>query len=147
MMQITITNNSPTDISSELIAQLEQLASSVLAQEDAPKDSRIDITFVNATQIAEMNAEYRQIAEPTDVLSFAIGDDEDFWEQEPDGSVILGDIVVAPEVVAQRLDKYDLDFCCAMRLMVVHGVLHLLGYDHIKEKDAHIMEQLEDKYV
>lgn len=104
------------------------------------------ITLVDSDRIAALNAAHLGKTGPTDVLSFPL-------EQltpggAPAGSpngppLALGDVLICPQVVRDRADGAGVDFEDEMALMVVHGLLHLLGYDHVNDEDAERMESRE----
>jgi probable rRNA maturation factor len=106
--------DSPTD--APPTAEIERLVGIALASA-AIEDGHVAIAFVEADEIAALNAEHRDKEGPTDVLSFPIDEADD-----PVGPRELGDVVICPE--------YTID----LREAVVHGVLHLTGMDH--ETDA-----------
>ena len=107
--------------------------------------TEVDITIVTAEEIHALNKQYRNVDRPTDVLSFAL----DEGEEEPaildSGAVhLLGDIIIsAPQAVAQG-EEYGHGLEREMTYLAVHGILHLLGYDHMEEKDKVIMRKEEE---
>ena len=102
-------------------AEVVALARQVLAAEGVA-DGELGIAFVDAAEMRELKREHLGIDEPTDVLSFPL----DGRDQLPDGVPrALGDVVLCPEVVGE-----------AWRGPLVHGLLHLLGYDHGDEMEA-----------
>ncbi|WP_090215168.1 rRNA maturation RNase YbeY [Epibacterium ulvae] len=102
-------------------------------------------------RIAELNAEFRDKPKPTNVLSWpaeelsAAEDGGSPQKPEPDftGECALGDIAIAYETCAREAEEAHKSFADHVRHLVVHGILHLLGYDHIRDKDATLMESLE----
>lgn len=116
----------------------------VLKSENVPDNCEVSISFVDDQEIKKLNKEYRGIDSPTDVLSF-----------ECDGSVVeegseicmLGDIVIAPDVAKEQCDLYENSFICEIELLLCHGILHLLGYDHIVHSDALVMEKREREII
>lgn len=101
-------------------------------------EAELSVRFVDEAESAQLNAHYRHKNSPTNVLSFPAEDD--FPEEN---IVHMGDIVICPAVVEQeaRLQGIQLDQHYAH--LLIHGVLHLQGYDHIEEDDALVMETLE----
>lgn len=103
-------------------------------------DGVFSITFISDEEIHELNLKYRNIDKPTDVLSFALNDSEDNYERVIN---VLGDIFVSiPKMISQARDykhseKRELSFLC------IHGLLHLLGYDHQTEAEEKIMFDLQ----
>ena len=136
------------DNANPAIDQEEALAlfNTVLKERGISRECSISLSFVSNDSIAELNEEWRNVAAPTDVLSFEIErpDDPDL----ADGEVCeLGDIVIAPEYVARQAHDFGTTSADETRLMLVHGLLHLLGYDHMEEHDASIMQRIEDKVL
>lgn len=81
--------------------------------------AELSITFVSAASIRALNRDYHGVDDATDVLAFPLGDDP-----------LLGDIYIAPEVAEASADELELDADEEILRLVIHGVLHLLGYDH-----------------
>ncbi|MDR0741354.1 MAG: apolipoprotein N-acyltransferase [Rickettsiales bacterium] len=100
------------------------------------KDSEVSIILTNDTEIRALNKQYRGFDKPTNVLSFETGDD-----------VLLGDIYISFDTVMREAMKNKKFFKSHAAHMAAHGVLHLLGYDHIKDSDAQKMENLEIKVL
>ena len=106
------------------------------------ESAEISLSFVSAEEIRSLNREYRNVDEPTDVLSFPLIDDEPV--DVPELPVLsLGDIVICPEEVS-RLHP-ELTLHDALRLMIAHSFLHLLGYDHATEETQAEMWALQDR--
>lgn len=118
---------------------LEDLAKFALESENAPHHCEISLSLVSDEQIALLNEKYRGKDSPTDVLSFECDsvDDEDLLDQEV---VALGDVVIAPDVARRQTDEYGTSFEQEMSLLLVHGILHLCGYDHVEDEEALEME-------
>jgi probable rRNA maturation factor len=104
-----------------------------------PKSYSMCIRIVDAQESQQLNAEYRDKDKPTNVLSFEFEMPE-FVEQPVE---ILGDLVVCAPVVAQEAIEQNKKLFDHWAHMIIHGTLHLLGFDHIKESEALEMEQLE----
>lgn len=100
------------------------------------KDSEVSITLIDDKQIHVLNKKYRGIDKPTNVLSFELGDD-----------VLLGDIFISIDTVKREADQAEISVEEHTAHMIVHGMLHLQGYDHIKDKDAKEMEDKEIKIL
>ena len=106
------------------------------------ESAEISLSFVSAEEIRRLNREYRNVDEPTDVLSFPLIDDEPVGIPELP-VLALGDIVICPEETA-RLHP-ELTHCEAIYLMIAHSFLHLLGYDHDTEEKQAEMWALQDR--
>lgn len=98
--------------------------------------SEISILLTDDAFIHELNAKYRHVDKPTNVLSFPLDDD-----------IMRGDIIVSYETVKKEAEEENKTFRDHLALMVVHGTLHLAGYDHIKDDEAEEMEALERKIL
>lgn len=106
--------------------------------------SEISVVYVNDNLIQVLNREYRGKDKPTNVLSFAMLDGDDV----PKGEVIpLGDVVLAYETIHNEAISYKCPVEDHLTHLIVHGCLHLLGYDHIEDDDATVMELLEIKIL
>ena len=98
--------------------------------------SEIAVCFVSDAEIARLNREYRRKKGPTDVLSFPAG-----RMKERSRKKFLGDIAIAPETARRYARRNGRALADELRVLILHGVLHLLGYDH--ETDHGEMERLE----
>lgn len=121
------------------------LARAAMASERLPDNSELAITMVDAETMAGYNHDYLGREGPTDVLSLPIEDLTDGIAERPDSAppLLLGDIVICPSVVAANATTAGVAFEDEMALMVVHGLLHLLGHDHVIEAEAEAMEARE----
>lgn len=118
-----------------------EMARFVLEIEDAPCACEISIAIVDIDEMSDLNKQYRDIEGPTDVLSFPCdAPDTIVQEGEP---ITLGDIIISPEIAEQQARELGHSIEEELNLLVVHGVLHLLGYDHIDDADARVMEARE----
>ena len=115
--RILVSNRQPAPVDEE---GLIELARTCLAGEGAAR-SELSVSFVTADEMADLHERYLGEEGPTDVLSFPLG------EADEDGARILGDVVIAPDVAAANRPK---DPAAELRLLLVHGILHLLGHDH-----------------
>ena len=105
------------------------------------KDTAVTIRIVDQAEGAELNHKYRHGEGATNVLSFAY---EGGPFEAPD---LLGDIVICAPIVQREALQQDKTLDAHWAHMVVHGILHLCGYDHIDENDARAMEQLETEIL
>ena len=100
------------------------------------KNAEVSITLVNDKQIHKLNKQYRGMDKPTNVLSFELGDD-----------VLLGDIFISLDTVKREAAVAHISVEEHTAHMIVHGMLHLQGYDHIKDTEAKVMEAKEIKIL
>ena len=113
-----------------------QVAKKVLSGENK-KTETLSLAFVGKEEIAKLNKKFRKKNKPTDVLSFDL---------KREG--YLGEIIICPEVVKENAKKDGTTMKKEMMKVFIHGILHLLGYDHEKtEKEALIMESKQEKYL
>ena len=130
---------------------LGRLAGGVLAGEGYGRSCLVDVTLVPEEQMAEMNLRHRGNRGPTDVLALPLQVMEP-GERVPGGGesgppLHLGDVVISPAYVSRQAAREGTRFSEEMGLMVVHGVLHLLGYSHDSNRDAEVMEQRERRHL
>lgn len=98
------------------------------------KNKKISILLTNDAHIKELNNQFRKKNNSTNVLSFP-------YDDFPDGTI--GDIVLALETIKQEAEDQSISFKEHMSHMLIHGVLHLLGYTHDENEEAETMEKLE----
>lgn len=112
-----------------------------LAAEGRAEDTELCIRIVDAAESQRLNSEFRGIDKPTNVLSFP-------FEAPPGIPVnILGDLAICSEVMQREAKEQGKLEEHHWAHLVIHGVLHLLGFDHIKNVDAEVMEALETKLL
>lgn len=122
---------------------IEQLAKFTLKKKKIPESAQLSIALVTEEKIRELNAKYRGITTPTDVLSFPMLEDLP-QTQLPQ---LLGDVVICPQIAAQQAKRLRHSLNDEVCLLLVHGILHLLGYNHKKEAEARKMEVEEEKIL
>ena len=123
-MEILITNECPK-INVD-IGEIELQIGKILTTLDC-NDHEISILFIGDQGIRDLNRQFRDIDRPTDVLSFPqISDDE----PEPPGAPVLGDVAISLETARQQSEDHGLSLKEELTLLLIHGILHLLGYDH-----------------
>lgn len=105
--------------------------------------SSATVVFANDIQVKALNAQFRNIDKPTNVLSFPAGGDA----KDEDGQPYLGDVILAYETLKREAAEQGLAFDHHLVHLVVHGVLHLAGYDHMSEPEASVMEALESRIL
>lgn len=126
--------------------EIDAICSYVMDAEDVRRDVEISITYVDEEEMHGLNHQWRGIDRTTDVLSFEC--DNPFDGSVPDDETLeLGDIILAPEVIARQAPGFGNTAADECRLMLVHGLLHLLGYDHIEDDEAEVMEAREDELL
>ncbi len=127
---------------------LDVLASLVIEREGFGGDTEVAVHFVDAPRMAELNSRFMGKPGPTDVLALPIEDLRAGEVPDPGGPPIsLGDVFVCPEVVRAQAASSAVPFGDELALMVVHGILHLMGYDHHADQDAELMERRETELL
>lgn len=112
---------------------LKKIAKRILVEENE-KNLGLSIALVSQTAIKKINKKYRKKNKTTDVLSFFYGNE--------------GEIVICPEVVKKNAKKFGIPFKKELIRILIHGIMHLLGYDHEKnEKKAELMEEKQNYYL
>ena len=110
----------------------------------------IGIGVVTEQEIKQINSEYRKVDAPTDVLSFPIFTKQELdkmIEDKCDTEMSIGDIVLCMDVIERHAVEYGTGFNREMLYMIVHGICHLLGYDHEVEEEKKEMRILEEKIL
>ena len=145
-MIVTLENNQEEiAIPEELEATLKKAMDIVARKENLTDNTEVDITIVNNEEIHTLNREYRGIDRPTDVLSFAL-DEGDEEPEVDDGAAehLLGDVIISAPRAVEQGEEFGHGLTREMTYLAVHGMLHLLGYDHIEDDEAEVMEARED---
>lgn len=127
-----------------------------LDSENCPYEAEVNLLLTDNEGIHEMNREQRGIDRPTDVLSFPMLEFEspaDFSAAEEDemgsfdpetGELLLGDIVISVDKVAEQAEKYGHSREREYAFLIAHSMLHLMGYDHEEKSEAAVMEEKQE---
>ncbi len=125
---------------------LERLAERALEVECVPKPAELSIVLADDATVHQLNLTYRNTDAPTDVLSFSQADGEQFGRPER-SAVHLGDIVISLDTAKRQAEEYRQTLQQEVEHLLVHGVLHLLGYDHESPEDAGAVRLQEDEIL
>lgn len=117
------------------------LAKRINAFERLSKRHIVSIVLVNNEEIKRINKEYRKLDVETDVISFALADDLDEYPYE------LGDIFISIDKVYQQAQEYGHSNERELGFLIVHGILHLLGYDHITKEEENAMFEIQEQIL
>lgn len=144
-MEITI--DKTVELDESLEREIERAVETIGELYDA-ENCEVSIILTDDARIRELNREYRGIDRPTDVLSFALheSDEPEIIFDGEDQIDALGDIIVSVERARAQALEYGHSFRREIIFLIVHGMLHLLGYDHIEEADRLEMEA-EQKFI
>ena len=145
------------DVSDSLTSHLEKVIAFVLKEEAVKEECEISLVFVDNDEIKNINRETRNIDKVTDVLSFPMLDyekgkvykdlyldfkfDSTFFD---DGNLVLGDIVISLERSLEQSIEFNHSFFRETSYLVIHSVLHLLGYDHMEYDEKKVMREREE---
>lgn len=126
----------------------------VLREESVVKKIDVYITLTNNDNIQKINAEHRNIDRPTDVLSFPMFEREEITnlkiedeDNEEHEEMMLGDIIVSVEKVREQAEEYGHSFKRELAYLITHGMLHLLGYDHMIDEEKVVMRKREEEIL
>ncbi|EEH98817.1 rRNA maturation RNase YbeY [Clostridium tertium] len=148
------------EVTEDFIERLSDVCDFSLKEEGVECQYQISLLFVDNEEIREINNETRNIDRATDVLSFPMLDFEDkkvfnemylnydFDETFKDGDeLILGDMVLSLERALEQSEEYGHSYEREVSYLVVHSILHLLGYDHMEEDDKKRMRKREEEIL
>ena len=142
-MEITVNYDYRAEDMGALL-DVESLARFVIEHEGKPDSTEVSISFVDDDEIHRLNRDFRGIDRPTDVLSFECDNlDDDFSDVFEEAPYELGDIVIAPDVAERQTNEFGTTFHDEVCLLIVHGLLHLCGWDHMEDDEAQEMEARE----
>lgn len=112
-------------------------------------DPILSVTFVDNEFIHKLNREYRNVDRATDVISFAFldGEDDRNLTLNSKGPVSLGDIYISIDKAKEQAKEYGHPLRRELSFLFVHGLLHLLGYDHMNKEDEEVMFKLQDEIL
>ena len=133
----------------------ELVVEKVLAYMDFPYEAEVSLLLATSEDIRAVNLEFRQMAAVTDVLSFPAVEFVSAWDEMEDiaqleengyfnpetGEFVLGDIMICVSRVIEQANEYGHTVHREFAFLIVHSLLHLLGYDHLNDEDRHIMEE------
>ena len=127
-----------------------KVADKVLEMEKCPYDAQVNLVLTDNEEIERVNTEFRDIARPTDVLSFPmipfetpagydiVEEDESYFDLDTD-ELLLGDIMISVDKVFAQAEEYGHSLKRELAFLSVHSMLHLMGYDHMVPEDEEDM--------
>ncbi|MDM5190014.1 rRNA maturation RNase YbeY [Bacillus sp. DX4.1] len=129
------------EVKEEYVNMIGQLLEKAAQMENIEDGTELSVTFVDNERIQEINRDYRDKDQPTDVISFAM---EDMGEGEMEIVGVemprmLGDLIISIPRTKEQAEEYGHSFDRELGFLALHGFLHLLGYDHMTEEDEKIM--------
>ena len=131
-------NNTKDDCYKQKVSEIFEIA---IKEVGVQSDISVNITFVGEKKIRELNKEFRQVDKVTDVLSFPM------FEANEQKQGDIGDIVICTKRAKQQAYEYGHSELRELCFLSLHGLLHLLGFDHIKKQDEVVMFAFQDKIL
>lgn len=145
-MEIVIIDQTNNEELLKLDSYFERIADRTSRLLERAKDASLSVIFVTPEKIHEINAAYRKIDRPTDVISFAMQDDpSNIYVSEEENE--LGDIFINVQAIEDQAKEYGHSPLREACFLFTHGLLHLLGYDHMEPDDEKIMFSLQDEIL
>ena len=135
-----IFNNTNNDINT---SELEDYIKYVVKELDI-ENAIFNIIFIDNKEIRKINREYRNVDRETDVISFALEDNMDVVYED---FRLLGDIYISYEKAIEQAELYNHSVKREVFFLATHGILHLLGYDHMEEEDEKVMFGLQNELL
>lgn len=150
-MTLQIDYETDREIGIEYEELAKKVVQKVLDMEGCPYDAQVNLVLTDNEEIQRVNTEFREIAAPTDVLSFPmipfetpadyaiVEEDESYFDLDTD-ELLLGDIMISVDKVFAQAEEYGHSVTREFCFLVAHSMLHLLGYDHMTTEEAVVME-------
>ncbi|MFD1736594.1 rRNA maturation RNase YbeY [Bacillus salitolerans] len=137
------------ELEQSIISEVESILNFAANMKEIDDGTELSVTFVDNERIQEINREYRDKDQPTDVISFAleelgVGETVIVGANQPRH---LGDIIISTQKAIEQADEYGHSFMRELGFLAVHGFLHLLGYDHVNEEDEKVMFSLQTQIL
>ncbi|HET7173888.1 MAG TPA: rRNA maturation RNase YbeY [Nocardioidaceae bacterium] len=143
-MSVEVLNESGVELE---VAGFARLARFALARLRVHPEAELCIKLVDEATIATFNEKYLGKQGPTDVLSFPMDELRPAEEGEPEEAGILGDMLLCPQYAAAQAPSFSRSAVDEMDLLTIHGILHLLGYDHAETEDERVMFGLQARLL
>jgi probable rRNA maturation factor len=143
-MTVEVLNETDFDIAIEKVSSLATFA---IAKMKLHPQTDLSIIFVDQSSIAELNKRWMDEEGPTDVLSFPMDELRPGDNSETAADSLLGDIVICPQVAQEQANSANKPVTAEIELLLVHGLLHLLGFDHADEIEHKEMFDLQQKIL
>lgn len=142
-------NDETSKVTSDQENELKEIIKYTLEIEQMPPNCEVSISFLFDDDIQTLNEQYRQINEPTDVLSFPIEQSlkDKTGTFDLNIPLLLGDIIVSIDHAIEQAEQYGHSLKREISFLIVHGLLHLLGYTHDTDENEKEMFQKQDKIL
>jgi len=152
MLVVAYDNRSEFEIADTILEEIEDAMVRVLLHQEIQVECEVSFSFVSASEIKDLNSEYRGKDAVTDVLSFPMYEDfilnrDVIIKDNPFLPLLLGDIVICVEQAETQAEEYGNTLTRELSYLSVHSVLHLLGYDHMEGDDKSAMRRIEKEIM
>jgi len=128
-----------------------KIAQDILKAEGVTSPYEMSLVFTDSETVQRLNRDYRGVDEPTDVLAFYMlpqqADKDSFFVYPPDGVTRLGEVIISYPQAAEQAKKQGHSVEKELALLIIHGILHLLGYDHEKPEEEKRMREREEELL
>lgn len=141
MVNVTFSNETDKNVSEKM--ELKKLINYAVKYLNL-KDIEFGVIFVDNNKIKELNRIYRNIDRETDVITFRLADYEEVIFNNVN---ILGDIYISLDKALSQSIEYNHSYLRELSFLLIHGFLHLLGYDHMNEEDEKVMFKLQEEIL
>ncbi len=150
-MTINIEYETDQELGIDYASLASLVADKIMEMEKCPYDGQVNLVLTDNEEIKQVNTEFRGIKSPTDVLSFPmipfetpadysiVEEDESYFDLDSD-ELLLGDIMISVPRVFAQAEEYGHSVKREFCFLIAHSMLHLLGYDHMTEAEAKVME-------
>ena len=151
-VRVMITNNQKKiKVPTGIRLLIRKCCTAVLEEENFGENAEVSVSFVDDEQIRKLNLEFRNIDNSTDVLSFPLGENDNYDYNIETEAYMLGDIVISLQTATRQAEIYGHTLEREIGFLTVHSMLHLLGYDHVndslgermmREKEESVLDSL-----
>ncbi|MBS3947701.1 MAG: rRNA maturation RNase YbeY [Dethiobacter sp.] len=131
----------------QVLSLMERIANLAAEGLALPAAVEVSVMFCDDEAIHALNKKWRDVDAATDVLSFPLLDDAEDWHEAPEVEVLLGDIVISLERAAEQAKRYGHSQEREVLYLFTHGMLHLLGFDHLEEDERQEMRRREEELM
>lgn len=150
-MTIQIDYETDRQLDIDYTALANKVAQQILDSENCPYEASVNLVITDNEEIKRVNAEFRSINAPTDVLSFpmipfetpadysVVEDQDEYFDLDTD-ELLLGDVMISVDRVFSQAEEYGHSTEREFSFLFAHSMLHLLGYDHMEPEEAAVME-------
>ena len=150
-MTIQIDYETERQLDIDYTALANKVAQQILDSENCPYEASVNLVITDNEEIKRVNAEFRSINAPTDVLSFpmipfetpadysVVEDQDEYFDLDTD-ELLLGDVMISVDRVFSQAEEYGHSTEREFSFLFAHSMLHLLGYDHMEPEEAAVME-------